>query len=93
MTAFVARRDADGAYRITYVVTHASSVEISGDFNRWHPIALRQTREGVWETSLPLTPGTYRVNVRVDGGRWLPPAGLPQADDDFSGAVGVLIVR
>jgi hypothetical protein len=93
LVAFTATRDGVGGYRVTYLAARAKTVEVSGDFNRWNPVALRQTHAGVWEVMLPLTPGTYRVNVRIDGGRWLPPAGLPQAEDDFNGAVGVLVVR
>lgn len=93
LVAFTATREGAAGYRVTYLATHAKTVEVSGDFNRWSPVALRQTHAGVWEVMLPLTPGTYRVNVRIDGGRWLPPAGLPQAEDDFNGAVGVLVVR
>jgi hypothetical protein len=93
LSAFMALPEAGGGYRITYLATHAKKVELSGDFDRWRPVAMKQTRDGIWEVSLPLAPGTYRVNVRIDGGRWLPPAGLPQAEDDFNGAVGVLVVR
>jgi hypothetical protein len=82
-----------GGYRITYVAPKAKTVELSGDFDRWRPIAMKRTGNGVWEAHLPLRSGTYRVNVRIDGGRWLPPAGLPQAEDDFNGAVGLLVVR
>jgi hypothetical protein len=92
-TAFTVERTSDKEYRIAYAVANASSVELSGDFNGWRPVKLVSTRAGVWETTVPLTPGTYHVNIRVDGGRWLPPPGLPQADDDFNGAVGVLVVR
>jgi hypothetical protein len=90
---FGVQRENDKECRITYAAPNASTVELSGDFNGWRPVKLRSTRTGVWETTVPLTPGTYHVNVRVDGGRWLPPPGLPQADDDFNGAVGVLVVR
>jgi hypothetical protein len=92
-TAFTVERTSDKEYRITYCTPNASIVELSGDFNGWRPVKLASTRAGIWETTVPLTPGTYHVNIRVDGGRWLPPPGLPQADDDFSGAVGVLVVR
>jgi hypothetical protein len=90
--AFNAQREPSG-YRVTYLVAQAKTVELSGDFDRWRPVAMKQTRDGVWEVLLPIAPGTYRVNVRIDGGRWLPPAGLPQAEDDFNGAVGVLVIR
>jgi len=91
--AFGIQRENDKEYRITCAVPNASSVELSGDFNGWHPVKLVSTGAGIWQTTVPLTPGTYHVNIRVDGGRWLPPSGLPQADDDFNGAVGVLVVR
>ena len=90
---FGIQRENDKEFRITYAVPNASTVELSGDFNGWRPVKLVSTRAGIWETTVPLTPGTYHVNIRVDGGRWLPPSGLPQADDDFNGAVGVLVVR
>lgn len=93
LSAFNADRELGGRYRITYLAPNAKTVEVSGDFDRWQPVAMKHTRDGVWQVSLPLTPGTYRVNVRIDGGRWLPPAGLPQAEDEFNGAVGVLVIR
>jgi hypothetical protein len=92
-TAFTVERTNDREYRILYAVANATTVELSGDFNGWRPMKLVSSRAGIWETTMQLTPGTYHVNLRVDGGRWLPPPGLPQADDDFNGAVGVLVVR
>jgi len=91
--AFSIQRENDKEYRITYAAPNASTVELSGDFNGWRPVTFVSTRAGIWETTVSLTPGTYHINIRVDGGRWLPPSGLPQADDDFNGAVGVLVVR
>jgi hypothetical protein len=92
-TAFVVQRADSGTYRVVYAIQNAKTVELSGDFANWMPVTLSQTRSGLWEATLVLKPGTYHVNVRVNGGRWLPPPGLPQADDDFNGAVGVLVVR
>ena len=92
--AFSLQPAGEGQYRIVYVAPNAASVELSGSFSNWRPVALSSTsRPGVWETSVTLERGTYQINIRVDGGRWLPPPGLPQADDDFNGAVGVLVVR
>lgn len=89
---FLVRPAGAGVYRVTYVVAAARSVELSGDFGGWRPVALAQARPGVWEASLTLAPGTYHVNVRVDGDRWFAPQGLPQARDDFNGTVGLLVV-
>ncbi|HEY9226564.1 MAG TPA: glycogen-binding domain-containing protein [Gemmatimonadaceae bacterium] len=92
-TSFALQPSGDGSYKISYANPEASAVELSGDFAGWRPIALTKSSAGRWETTLSLTPGTYHLNVRVNGGKWMPPPGLPQLDDDFNGAVGVLVVR
>jgi hypothetical protein len=92
-TAFAVRALSDGVYRVTVRVPLARTVEISGDFNQWSPVSLAQTSTDTWEITLPMSPGTHRVNVRVDGDRWMPPPGLPSVDDDFNGRVGIVVVR
>jgi hypothetical protein len=91
-------RHADGdttatSYVVAVRVPDARAVEISGDFNGWHPLPLREARPGVWETTLSLLPGTHRVNLRLNGDRWVAPPGLPTTDDDFNGTVGLVVVR
>jgi hypothetical protein len=91
-------RHADGdslaaSYVVAVHVSDARTVEISGDFNGWHPVALRESRPGVWETTLVLLSGTHRVNLRVNGDRWVAPPGLPTTDDDFNGTVGLVVIR
>ncbi|HUF26834.1 MAG TPA: glycogen-binding domain-containing protein [Gemmatimonadaceae bacterium] len=71
----------------------ARRVEIMGDFTEWNVVALAQSRDGHWRLTLPLVPGTYRFNVRVDGGRWGVPRGVTMITDDFEGVVGILIVQ
>ena len=70
----------------------ATSVELMGDFTDWQPATLRQAGAGTWEILLPLTPGVHRVNVRVDGGPWIVPAGARPEQSDFGGVVGVVVV-
>lgn len=82
-----------GRYRVTIHATSARTVELSGDFGGWRPVALEQVSPDVWEATLPLAPGTYHVNMRVNGDRWVAPPGLPVAEDEFNGTVGLLIVR
>jgi hypothetical protein len=36
--------------------------------------------------------GTYRLNVRVDGGEWVAPPGLLDVEDEFGGRVGLLVL-
>lgn len=92
-SAFTVRPSTNGMYLLTVRVPGARTVEISGDFNQWAPIALRETSFDVWEIALPLSPGTHRVNLRVDGDRWTAPPGVATVDDEFSGRVGIFVVR
>jgi hypothetical protein len=71
----------------------AESVELMGDFTDWQPVPLTQIRPGTWQIQLALTPGIHRVNVRVDGGAWLVPAGARPEESEFGGAVGLVVVR
>ena len=81
-----------GHYRVSVHVAGARTLELSGDFDGWRPVSMLQTAPDDWETTLPLAPGTYRVNLRVNGDRWTAPPGLPTADDEFNGTVGLLVV-
>ena len=47
----------------------AMSVMLVGDFTHWQekPISLKQERNGVWKTTVPLAPGTYHYRFLVDG--------------------------
>jgi hypothetical protein len=40
-----------------------------------------------------MTPGTHRVNVRVNGDAWTAPPGMPAVNDEFNGRVGIIVVR
>lgn len=71
----------------------ARSVDVSGDFTNWRPVALSRAAGGKWVVSLPIVPGTHQVNVRVNGDRWLVPPGLPPITDEFGGAVGLLVIE
>jgi hypothetical protein len=92
-SAFRVERQAAGTVKMILRVPNARTVEVSGDFNQWTPIALREIAPDTWEATVSLAPGTHRVNVRVDGERWTAPPGLPVVDDEFTGRVGILIVR
>jgi hypothetical protein len=92
--ASFAIRGADSGYYVVSVrVPRARTVELSGDFDAWTPIALQQVRPGVWEVALRLASGTYRMNLRVDGDRWTAPPGTPTVADEFNGTVGLVVVR
>jgi hypothetical protein len=71
----------------------ASYVEVAGDFTDWESVSLSPGEASSWTVTLPLSPGTYRFNIRIDGGEWLVPAGLLRLIDEFGGEVGLLTVR
>jgi hypothetical protein len=82
-----------GGVRVVRVkLAAASRVELMADFTDWEPVELA-SRDGVWERAVSLRSGTYRVLIRVDGGEWIAPPGLPVVDDDFGGKVGLLVVH
>lgn len=85
----------DRAERATIVLRAPSArqVEIMGDFTDWTPFQMgRSASSGEWTISLPVTRGVHQVNVRMDGGEWIVPAGLATVRDEFGGSVGVLLV-
>lgn len=84
----------DGRTLAVRTALPATSVEVSGDFTDWEPVALTAGApgQGEWLVTLPLKAGTYRFNVRVDGGEWTVPAGVTAMTDEFGGRVGLLTV-
>src|SRR5262249_24054692 len=70
----------------------AKALELMGDFTDWEPRALKRVSDGSWELRVALTPGAHRLNVRIDGGDWLVPAGTRSEESEF-GSVGILVVR
>lgn len=85
---------ARGGQRVLRVrVASARTVEVNGDFTRWTPMQLARGADGWWTIVLPITAGTYQMNIRVDGGAWIVPPGLMSTTDEFGGTVGILTVR
>jgi hypothetical protein len=79
--------------RVTARIGGVESVDIMGDFSDWTPVALVRRGRDHWELLVPMGPGIHHVNMRIDGGRWIAPPGIPSARDDFNGEVGVLVIR
>ena len=78
--------------RITIRVGGVESVELMGDFSDWGTLQMIRRGRDLWELVLPLQKGTHQINIRLDGGPWLPPPGMPVMKDGFSGEVGVLVL-
>jgi hypothetical protein len=83
----------EGRRSISIIGLSASRVEIIADFTEWKAIELAEVGDDVWHITLPVTAGAHRVSIRVDGGRWMPPPGLPVTADEFMGTVGVLLIE
>jgi hypothetical protein len=73
-------------------VPGAHSVEVTGDFTNWQALPLQSGSNGWWTVTVQIAPGTYQLNLRVDGGPLLVPPGLASVSDEFGGKVGILQV-
>jgi hypothetical protein len=78
-------------YVIEMRVRATGPVEVIGDFSAWEPRPLHHVTGNRWALAMRLQPGVHQIQVRVDGGMWSPPRGLPTASDGFSGDVGVFV--
>ena len=92
LSGFSVARDAEGVQLIVHA-PGAGRVEVSGDLTQWSATRLRRASGDAWSLTLPLTPGIYHVNIRIDGGEWTPPPGLPTSADGYSGVTGVLVIE
>jgi hypothetical protein len=88
----VVRTTADGQVLVRLRAPEAATMEIMGDFTEWEPVSMSRAPDGMWERRFPLAPGTYRFNVRRDGGAWEVPTGVPALPDDLGGEAGLLVV-
>ncbi len=63
----------DGDVMFTALYPQACVVQVAGDFNDWQPekTPMRKVKtNGLWQVKLPLTAGTYRYRLVVDG-QWM----------------------
>lgn len=83
---------ADGGWTVAIRMPDAQSVEINGDITKWSPVRLRQSPDDPanWTARLTADAGVYLVALRIDGGDWRPPPGLPVVPDGFGGQAGLL---
>jgi hypothetical protein len=92
VSGFTAVRDSLGSVTLRVNAPRAQLVEVSGDFTSWEPVRLEPASNGWWAVTLPISPGKYQMNLRLDGGSWLVPPGLLSMLDEFGGTVGLLVV-
>lgn len=89
----VATRVSRDSVEFRLPLPHAARVELMADFTHWTPVLLEAEPGGLWVLRAALPPGRYSVNVRVDGGPWRPPQGVPVVADDFGGSSGLVVVQ
>lgn len=86
----------DGATRraeLRVSAPDAKRVEIESDLTGWLPVDLAPANEaGWWSVALPLPAGLHRLRLRLDGGAWGVPPGLPVESGDFGGLAGVIVL-
>ena len=78
----------------TYIDGSAKSVTVVGSFNDWDTTknVLSRSADGVWSTTIMLTPGRYEYQLVVDG-KWIAdPTAQRTAVSEFGEANSVLIV-
>jgi 1,4-alpha-glucan branching enzyme len=92
VTGFAAVRGDTGLVTLRVNAPRAQLVEVTGDFTSWVPLQLAPASDGWWTATLPIKPGKYQMNLRIDGGKWLVPPGLLSMLDEFGGTVGLLVV-
>lgn len=87
-----ANRAGGGTGSIHVRAPGARTVEVMGDITSWRPVAMRQVGDGSWLLTVSAGSGAHQLNVRVDGGAWAVPPGLPVVTDEFGGSFGLLVV-
>jgi hypothetical protein len=80
-----------GVRRVRVIAPGAHMVELMADFTDWTPVTLTAAHDA-FENTFALEPGTHRLVLRIDGGKWRAAANTPAVDDDFGGRVGLLVV-
>ncbi len=85
-------READGTILLVVHAPRARRVELMGDFTDWHPMSLRREADDHFAVRIRLPAGSYRINVRVDGGMWMAPPGTTPVSDEYNGAAGLLVI-
>lgn len=93
-TVLEIQKQQDDDVRLTLYAPGATTLEISGDFTDWRPVALsrRPGKADIWGATFRMSSGVHRINVRRDGGPWMAPAGTTRGTDDYDGEVGVFIL-
>lgn len=75
---------------VIFTLPGTAQALLTGEPTGWTPVALTRREDGRWQAWLDVPPGTYRVNLSLDGGGWIAPPGATAVRDDFGGMVGLI---
>lgn len=90
--SLIVRVGADSVRVLSLRLPTASTVDLMADFTDWEPVPMERAPSGEWRVERFIAPGTHRVAIRVDGGKWIVPPNLPRVADEFGGDVGIVIL-
>lgn len=68
-------------------------VELMADFTEWIAVPLVRQPNGEWRGYYHVSPGIHRVNLRLNREELDVPVNLARVRDEFTGDVGLIIVR
>lgn len=71
----------------------AARLEVRGDFSDWEPLAMEPLGGGWWEGIVHAEPGLHAIQLRMDGGAWCAPPGLPIDASGEQGPAGTIFVQ
>ena len=79
----------------SFKAPEAKSVLVAGDFTGWQqaPLELKKAKDGVWKTTVTLSPGRYEYRLLVDGQWQDDPACRERQPNQFGGANCVCVVN
>ncbi|HEY0528480.1 MAG TPA: isoamylase early set domain-containing protein [Gemmatimonadaceae bacterium] len=95
MSAATTKPDTVQVVRFVFVEPRAARVELVGDFNAWARGTTELQRSGapgVWEVSVPLSPGRHEYAFIINGTRWVADPLAVKSSDDFGTESSVIRV-
>jgi hypothetical protein len=79
--------------RVSARIGSVETVEVMGDFSGWEPVPMIRRGRDQWELLVRMGSGVHQINMRIDGGKWIAPPGMPKMKDDFNGEVGLHVIK
>ncbi len=86
-------RLSNDSLRLLIALRNAKRVEIRGSFTGWQPATMQKQPNGRWSIVAAMQPGLHPIAIRIDGGPWQAPPGIPPSTDDFGEEHGLFVVQ